>query len=119
MGAPGFSSHFGWQMSASREWFSWVPQCVFPLVPSSGPAPAALHPSCPGGHRPEHSTAGGVFQGQSRVGQPPQALFQCTLCIAGLGHLGSRLLSGSTVPSVTIEDNVQIVAEHRGINLQH
>ena len=40
-------------------------------MPSSGPAPAAPHPSCPGGPRPGHSTAGGAFQGQSRGAQPP------------------------------------------------
>ena len=49
-------------------------RCCSPLsilVPSSGPAPAAPHPSCPGGPRPGHSTAGGAFQGQSRGAQPP------------------------------------------------
>ena len=49
-------------------------RCCSPLsilMPSSGPAPAAPHPSCPGGPRPGHSTAGGAFQGQSRGAQPP------------------------------------------------
>ena len=49
-------------------------RCCSPLsilVPSSGPTPAAPHPSCPGGPRPGHSTAGGAFQGQSRGAQPP------------------------------------------------